>query len=47
VTVREDDVFDFLFRHPDGTQEGNETGAVIEAQQAALKPAQPESSSSP
>jgi hypothetical protein len=30
VEVAEEDVFDYIRRRPDGTQEGNETGAIIE-----------------
>jgi len=33
VTVAEGDVFDYLLQNPDGTQEGNETSRIIEAQQ--------------
>jgi uncharacterized protein YegJ (DUF2314 family) len=29
VTVREDDVFDYIWRRPDGTELGNETGAIL------------------
>jgi uncharacterized protein YegJ (DUF2314 family) len=30
VEIDEDDVFDYILRHPDGTEEGNETGALID-----------------
>ncbi len=30
VEIKQEDVFDYLERHPDGTEEGNETGAIIE-----------------
>ncbi len=30
VSVRQDEVFDFIRRFPDGTEEGNETGKIIE-----------------
>ena len=29
VEIRQEDVFDYIRRHPDGTQEGNETGEII------------------
>jgi uncharacterized protein YegJ (DUF2314 family) len=29
VTVKQEDVFDYIINHPDGTSEGNETGALI------------------
>jgi uncharacterized protein YegJ (DUF2314 family) len=32
VEVREDDIFDYILHHPDGTTEGNETAALLEAQ---------------
>jgi hypothetical protein len=38
VDVREDEVFDYVVHHPDGKEEGNETSAIIEAQQLAGKP---------
>ena len=37
VTVPEGDVFDYIVRHADGTEEGNETRAFIEAQQGAAR----------
>ena len=30
VEINQDDVFDYLLYHSDGTTEGNETGAIIE-----------------
>lgn len=33
VEVRQEDVFDYIRRHPDGKQEGNETGAIIQKMQ--------------
>jgi hypothetical protein len=30
VEIDEDDIFDYILRHPDGTEEGNETGVIIE-----------------
>ncbi len=30
VEIKQEDVFDYLERFPDGTEEGNETGAIIE-----------------
>lgn len=35
VEISQEDVFDFIRRKPDGTEEGNETGKVIEKLQAA------------
>ena len=33
VEVKQEDVFDYIVRHPDGTQEGNETGEIIKKMQ--------------
>jgi len=33
VKVKQEDVFDFIRRYPDGRQEGNETGAIIQNMQ--------------
>jgi uncharacterized protein YegJ (DUF2314 family) len=33
VEVKQADVFDYIRRHPDGRQEGNETGAIIQKMQ--------------
>ena len=33
VEIRQEDVFDYIRRHPDGTQEGNETGEIIKKMQ--------------
>lgn len=33
VNINEDDIFDYIFYHPDGTFEGNETGKILENQQ--------------
>jgi uncharacterized protein YegJ (DUF2314 family) len=30
VTVRLDDIYDYLLHKPDGTEEGNESGKVLE-----------------
>lgn len=35
VTVREADLFDFIRRHADGSEEGNETGKILERQERA------------
>ena len=32
VEVEEDSIFDYIYRHADGTREGNETSALIEGQ---------------
>ena len=36
IVVDEGDVFDYLLRHPDGREEGNETSRLIEEQQKTL-----------
>ncbi len=33
VDVRQEDIFDYIRRYPDGEQEGNETGTIIEKMQ--------------
>ena len=33
VQVKQEDVFDYIRQYPDGRQEGNETGAIIEKMQ--------------
>jgi uncharacterized protein YegJ (DUF2314 family) len=35
VTMKVEDVFDFIFYHADGREEGNETGALLEKQSGA------------
>ena len=35
VNVKQQDVFDYIRRYPDGRQEGNETGAIIQKMQQA------------
>ena len=30
VTVKQDDVFDYIFTHGDGSAEGNETGEIMQ-----------------
>ena len=37
VQVREDEVFDFIRRDPNGKEEGNETGRIIEAMQGGVE----------
>lgn len=34
VTVQQDDIFDFIRHYPDGREEGNETGRIIQKMQA-------------
>lgn len=34
VTVKQQDVFDYIRQYPDGTREGNETGVIIQKMQA-------------
>ena len=37
VQVREEDVFDYIRRHPNGSEEGNETGRIIERMQGRVE----------
>jgi len=42
VEIREDDVFDYIHRFPDGHDEGNTTGEIIHRTQKNLEPVKPE-----